>query len=214
MQSTRGHTPYCPAAIGCYFTNTRQRFAECEFFMNGNLSLHVEDRKWDVFILGDLADIQSGQDIYKDQRTEGHTPYVTAGSQNNGIGYFVGNENDSLCRDVISVNRNGAVGESFYHPYYALFGNDCRRVFLKGSPSKYVQLFMTCCISHQKSAFGYSRKLGTDRLKKMKILLPVDSVGHPDWAFMDAFMRERERKQLSTYIAYVQGRISTTEHRD
>ncbi len=166
---------------------------------------------WSTFILGELAEIQSGQDIYKTKRVEGDVPYVTAGSRNNGIGDFVGNDNGSRSHHVISVNRNGAVGESFYHPYYALFGNDCRRVFLDGSPNRFIQLFMTCCISNQKSTFGYARKLGTSRLEEMRILLPADSSGKPDWAYMESSVREREGELLDRYLAFARQRLAECE---
>ncbi|MDO4702093.1 MAG: restriction endonuclease subunit S [Erysipelotrichaceae bacterium] len=61
----------------------------------------------------------------------GSTPYITATSVNNGIGYFVNNSNLTLEKGCISVNRNGSVGYSFYHSYDALFGNDTRKLVLK-----------------------------------------------------------------------------------
>ena len=126
----------------------------------------LENKKWIDFELGLLADIRSGRDIYAQERTDGDTPYVTAGTSNNGIGFFVGNDNDSKDMNVISVNRNGAVGEAFYHPYIALFGNDCRRVCLNEEKDANAQLFIAKLITLQKRAFSYSRKLGTARLKK------------------------------------------------
>lgn len=61
------------------------------------------------------------------ERVEGNTPYITSGSQNNGIGYFVSNKNDTLDKGYIAFNRNGAVGLAFYHPYWSVMGNDCRK---------------------------------------------------------------------------------------
>lgn len=52
------------------------------------------------------------------ERVEGDIPYITSGSQNNGIGYFVSNKNDTFDKDYIAFNRNGAVGLAFYHPYW------------------------------------------------------------------------------------------------
>ncbi len=50
---------------------------------------------------------------------------MTAVGVNNGIGYFVGNDNDSRAEGSISVVRNGAsVGKAFYHRYSALYGNN------------------------------------------------------------------------------------------
>ena len=81
----------------------------------------------------------SGHDIYAQERISGRTPLVTAVGINNGVGYFVSNENNSRAEESISVVRNGAsVGKAFYHKYSALYGNDCRRMKLKHSHSEFV----------------------------------------------------------------------------
>lgn len=147
------------------------------------------EAKWDAFVIGDICDVDSGRDIYAAERKPGDTPYVTSGVANNGIGYFVGNSNDSMTAGSISVNRNGAVGHSFYHPYEALYGNDCRRLTVKGDDSPYVSLFLTQCIASQRDAFSYSRKLGTARLRRLKVMLPASTTGDPDYELMENYMR-------------------------
>lgn len=69
--------------------------------------------KWKAFFLEEIAQISSGKDIYERERTSGQTPYVTATANNNGIGYFVGNQNETLEKGSLSVNRNGSVGYCF-----------------------------------------------------------------------------------------------------
>lgn len=150
----------------------------------------LSEKTWRDIELDTFADVSSGRDIYAQERVPGSTPYVTAGVSNNGIGYFVGNDNDSKARNAISVARNGAVGEAFYHPYLALYGNDCRRVNLRATDNGGAQIFVANCISEQKSAFSYSRKLGTARLKRLRVMLPVDDSGEPDYAYMASYANE------------------------
>ena len=80
----------------------------------------LNEKTWGAVQVDSFADVMSGKDIYASERVDGERPYVTAGTANNGIGYFVGNDNNSVDSHVISVNRNGAVGEAFFHPYKAL----------------------------------------------------------------------------------------------
>lgn len=150
----------------------------------------LNEREWKDVELGQIADISSGRDIYAQERISGDTPYITSGTANNGIGYFVGNDNGSKARNAISVNRNGAVGEAFYHPYNALYGNDCRRVNMKDVDDADTQLFTAECISEQKKAFSYSRKLGTARLRRLHVMLPVDDDGKPDYGYMAQYASE------------------------
>src|SRR5699024_7622034 len=114
---------------------------------------------------------------------------------NNGIGYFVSNENKTLSSDIISVNRNGAVGQAFYHPYEALFGNDTRRV-IPNYRNKYSSLFLTYMITLQKEKYDYGLKMGTKRLKKQKILLPVTNENKIDWQYMKKLMKQIELEQI------------------
>ncbi|WP_254846863.1 restriction endonuclease subunit S [Oceanobacillus sojae] len=150
---------------------------------------------WNSFEIQEIAEVFSGQDIYAQERIEGNIPYVTAGASNNGIGYFVSNENKTLSSDIISVNRNGAVGQAFYHPYEALFGNDTRRV-IPNYRNKYSSLFLTYMITLQKEKYDYGLKMGTKRLKKQKILLPVTNENKIDWQYMKKLMKQIELEQI------------------
>ena len=174
----------------------------------------LNEKEWKDVELGQIADISSGRDIYAQERISGDTPYITSGTANNGIGYFVSNDNDSKAKNAISVNRNGAVGEAFYHPYNALYGNDCRRVNMKDVDDADMQLFTAECISEQKKAFSYSRKLGTARLKRLHVMLPVDDDGRPDYGYMAQYASEMRGGMLMRYRNYVAGQLSQLEYKD
>ena len=165
--------------------------------------LNLNDREWRPFFLRDICDIESGCDIYDAERVLGNTPYITSSALNNGIKYFVGNNNGTLEANCISVNRNGSVGYSFYHKYPALYSNDCRKLRLKKHNNEYVALFITNQIMQQKDKYNYSIKMGTARLKKQKIMLPVDEHGGPDYSFMEQYIKERERQLIQKYKNFI-----------
>ena len=113
----------------------------------------------------------------------------------------MGNTNETLCSDCLSVNRNGSVGYAFFHPYKALFGNDTRKLIPKQERSnKYVGLFLANVITAQKDKYGYGLKMGTGRLKRQKIMLPVNSDDTPNFNYMKSFMRKKEAAILERYI--------------
>ncbi len=56
----------------------------------------LKDKVWGEFFIEDVAQIVSGRDIYEAEREKGNIPYVSATANNNGIGYFVGNKNETL----------------------------------------------------------------------------------------------------------------------
>lgn len=163
------------------------------------IKLSLQDREWQPFFIEDIAEIVSGKDIYERERVDGTKPYITATANNNGIGYFVSNTNDTLESGCLSVNRNGSVGYCFYHPYSALYGNDTRKLRPKVN-NKYVSLFISMCITSQREKYGYGYKMGTGRLKRQRILLPVDNYENPDWRFMEEYMRMKESQILKPTI--------------
>lgn len=165
--------------------------------------LNLNDREWEPFFLKDICDIESGCDIYDAERISGNTPYITSSAMNNGIKYFVGNNNGTLEANCISVNRNGSVGYSFYHKYPALYSNDCRKLRLKKRNNEYVALFITNQVMQQKDKYNYSIKMGTARLKKQKIMLPVDEQGEPDYAFMEQYIKERKSQLVQKYKDFI-----------
>ena len=159
----------------------------------------MKDCRWKEFFVEDVGTIMSGQDIYDRERLEGDNPYVTATALQNGIGYFVGNTNETLSEGCISINRNGSVGYAFYHPYKALFGNDTRRL-IPECKKRWASFFITRAITQQKDKYGYGLKLGTDRLKKQIIMLPVNDNDEPDYEYMEEYMRNIEYRLISRYI--------------
>jgi hypothetical protein len=135
--------------------------------------------------------------------TIGNTPYISSTAQKNGIGYFVSNSNQTLQKNCLSVNRNGSVGYSFFHPYLALFSNDCRAIKLKNT-SKYVGFFIANQITMQKEKYNYGYKMGTARLKRQKTLLPINDKGEPDYFFMEQYMKSLEYKKIKLYLDFLE----------
>lgn len=165
----------------------------------------LKNTMWKAFFIEDICDIISGKDIYERERINGKTPYVTATSANNGIGYFISNNNTTLQEKCISVNRNGSVGYSFYHSYPALFGNDTRKLIPKYNDD-HVAKFISFMISSQKEKYGYGYKMGTARLKRQKILLPINKDESINYEFMKLYMIIQEIILLYSTLDYYKQR--------
>lgn len=165
----------------------------------------LEEKSWAEFVIEDIVDIKSGVRLTKDDQKEGSTPFIGATEYNNGVTAYVSNINNSLDSNVIGVNYNGAVVESFYHPYKALFSDDVKRIELKNTSyqNKYVYLFLITMIEMQKKKYMYSYKFNAKRMSKQKILLPINSIGNPDWQFMENYMKQIEYEKLTKIIDYL-----------
>lgn len=162
----------------------------------------LEAKEWKVFLLSSICDIESGKDIYDGERIKGIVPYITSTASNNGVKYLVNNTNETLEADAISVNRNGSVGYCFYHKYKALYSNDCRKLRLKKHRNPYVSLFITHQISIQKNKYSYGYKMGTGRLKRQGILLPIDKNNNPDWEYIEQYSKNIIHKKYKEYLQF------------
>lgn len=164
----------------------------------------LNQKDWKEFFVEDVVTILPGRDIYDAERIPGKTPYVSSSSVNNGICHFVNNANDTLEANCISVNRNGSVGFAFYHPYEALFSNDCRKLRPKYE-SNYISLFIATQITAQRNKYSYGYKMGTARLKRQKIMLPTTDNGTPDYDYMEQYVRQ----QIATLkLQYLQEKVT------
>jgi len=161
----------------------------------------LQEKEWREFGIEEVGEIHSGKDIYANERISGTTPYVSATAKNNGIGYYVGNDNKTLASNSLSVNRNGSVGYSFYHPYKALFSNDCRNIKLHYK-SEQVGYFIANQITKQKNKYNYGYKMGTGRLKRQKILLPINDKEVPDYVYMEQYIKNIKFKKIKQYLDF------------
>jgi len=169
----------------------------------GEREVNLKDKKWKAFKLQEVCNIESGRDIYESEREEGNTPYITSTSTNNGIKYYVSNVNETSESNAISVNRNGSVGYAFYHKYTALYSNDCRKLKLKKHKNEYIALFITNQIMQQKSKYNYGYKMGTGRLRKQYLMLPINDNNEPDWIFMKEYIKDFYKIKILNYKNFV-----------
>lgn len=184
--------------------NVLQNLALMLKIAGGGYNFDLGSREWKSCKLSKLGKVESGRDIYAMERIEGDIPYITSGSQNNGIGYFVANKNKTLDKGYIAFNRNGTVGLAFYHPYWSVMGSDCRKIHIyKADENIYVGLFVSTAISMQSKYFSYSRKLGTARANKLQIMLPVNDNNEPDYDFMEECGRKMIAKKYIQYLNFL-----------
>ncbi|MGX0440776.1 restriction endonuclease subunit S [Staphylococcus capitis] len=156
----------------------------------------LNEVEWDNFKLGDISYVNGGKDLPKYNRKAGNTPFIGSSALNNGITDFIDIKlsNTKVAKQCIGINRNGSVGYSFYHPYYAYYSGDTRfiKTILK---NKYANLFLSEIIKSQRGKYAYGYKMGTQRIKKQIIKLPISN-NQPDYKFMEQYMKRKENEVL------------------
>lgn len=164
----------------------------------------LKSKTWQEFLIDEIFDIEDGVRLKSEDMEKGNIPFIGATSLNNGVTHYVSNINDSLDCNVLGVNYNGSVLETFYHPYYCLFSDDVKRFHLKNyEDNKYVLLFFKNILKQQQPIFNFNYKFNKDRMKKQKILVPVDKNNEPDYKYMEQYMINLELKALTKYKNYL-----------
>ncbi|EXJ23871.1 restriction enzyme, beta subunit [Alkalibacterium sp. AK22] len=157
-----------------------------------NSSIEQNDldfNSWKEFRLEEVVDIYPGVRLTKADMLAGSTPFIGASSKNHGITNFVDNMNGSCDKDVLGVNYNGSIADSFYHKEKSLFSDDVKRIKIKSedSPSKLKYLFLKTIIYQSKKRFPYGYKLSEERLKQLTIIMPSKD-DKPDWDKVEDIM--------------------------
>ena len=165
----------------------------------------LTEKIWQEFFIEEIFNILPGKRLTKADMIAGDTPFIGASDSNNGVTCFVGNDNDSADENFLSVSYNGSVCQCFYHPYRCLCSDDVKRFHLKNrAGNKYIYLFMKSIIEKQRGKYNYGYKFNETRMRRQKIMLPVNDKGEPDYNFMENYVRAVEEKQLQRYRDYVQ----------
>ncbi|WP_461159351.1 restriction endonuclease subunit S [Sphingobium sp. TomMM35A] len=143
---------------------------------------------WKPFSLESLFTIERGRGPRKTEIClEGNIPFITSIDSNNGLTGYVNGSPEHAGR-VITVNRNGSVGEAFYQERPFSTTEDVHIFVPKFHMTPLVALFMTTLIRRERYRFGYGRKWGLERMNKSTVRLPVESNGGPDWPWIHKFM--------------------------
>lgn len=154
------------------------------------------NKKYDYFVINDFFDVKSGGDKPKNcyYPSEGFYEVNSVENQitNNGIKekiYF--NKLDKIYKNFISVVSIGDGGTSYYQPEKCACFTRVKSLIPNNNIkfNAYVALYITVIIEMEKYKYGYGRVVSKERLSNMTLYLPVDSLGNPDWNYIEAYIK-------------------------
>ena len=168
----------------------------------------LEECNWKAFKLKELFDPDKGNQTDMNSLQAGDVPLVSARKVNNGLKSFV--DTQKLYRGhCVTLNNDGdgGAGLAYYQPFDFALDSHVTALYPKQELSKYILVFLSHCISKQKEFFGHGHSINSNRLNSFTIMLPVNSKEEPDYAFMEEYMREVEKRQKEKYKSYIQKKI-------
>lgn len=164
----------------------------------------VDTREWGEFKFGDLFDLhgikqaKSQKLIPTVELSDGIpcVPYIVQSQFNNMVGRYVDKqwliENNEPPVEGNALALGVTLNACSYQPEE--FG--ASQVITARSPclNKNNGFFIAAIVRKRIEQFDYKEKPSFEKYRALKIMLPIDKTGQPDWAYMKEYMRKVEEK--------------------
>ena len=161
----------------------------------------LDQKDWKEFYLHDIfADIRRGKRLKTADHIQGNTPYVSSSAVNNGVDALIGNTGKiRKFADCITLANSGSVGKTFYHKY-EFIASDHVTALKSDKLNEYSYLFVATIMQRLENKYSFNREINDMRIKKEKIVLPVDESGNPDYTFMEQYVKQVQETIKLQYL--------------
>lgn len=175
----------------------------------------LTEKIWRPFLVGELFRLEPGKakGLNHLEQDERGIPYLGATNRNNAVLAFVRPVEKLIQRgNCIAFIRNGegSVGYSVYKQEDFIATSDITCGYADFL-NKYVGLFITTVADKVRGKYNFNYKRSDTRLKKERLMLPVNDDGSPDFVFMENYVRAIEGKLLQRYRDFAEEKLSALE---
>ncbi|CAA0144334.1 conserved hypothetical protein [Tenacibaculum maritimum] len=180
------------------------------------MKLDFKNKKWKEFVFEDFFEIDStssGIDRNKLINKKGNIPYITRSDKENGYDSFICEQNDKYSTDQSNVITVGLDTQTvFYQPNKFYTGQNIQ-VLKNDHLTNLVAQFLIPLIRRQMEKFSWGGNGATlTRLRRSKILVPINKKGNPDYEFMEAFMKQKSEEKIKNYQTFLEKRIKKVKN--
>ncbi len=189
----------------------RNIFIEDSLMKIARENLKLENIKWKEFVVGEIFEVRatlSGIDKNKLNGKKGNYPYLTRSDKINGIDSFIAKQ-DAYHYDKANVITIGLDTQTAFYQSNKFYTGQNIQILTYKELNKYNALFIIILLKKLMEKFSWGGNGATlTRLKRGKIILPIDSKGNPHYVFMEAYMRAIEKKHLEKIVAFYRSKIA------
>lgn len=168
----------------------------------------LHDKKWKCFNVSDVFEAAGAKITRPEKLLPGKYPRVTSSALNNA---YEGFYSECLCdMKHASINKGAVItvesaiyGAVYYQPYDFIANPHVSILKSKDIHlDRHTGLFMAGCIkSAIKNKYNYGYKCSLFRLKREKLVLPVDKQGNIDYDYMRSYMKALYERKNKYYRA-------------
>ena len=163
--------------------------------------------EWAPIKIVDYFELQRGREANMAGLSEGDIPLVSARNCDNGLKGFVGDPKCIVKGDVITLNNDGdgGAGLAYYQPMDMALDTHVTALVPKVVMSAFAQLFIARCLSGLHGFFGHGRSISNERARNIRVMLPVDDSGKPDFMYMEQYAENIMLRKYQQYLSYLEG---------
>lgn len=155
--------------------------------------LTLNEKEWKEFNIGKLFSVKRPIARSEKEYLPGKIPFIASGNSNNGmIKCCTPKDKDKLdagnCITVSPVD-----GASFYqeHDFLGRGGAGSSILMLYDRKiNKYSGLFISRMIKQTCSKYCYGNMGNQERIKREKVMLPINKEGEPDYDYMERYIKQ------------------------
>lgn len=151
----------------------------------------MDIKNWKEFQVGELFTLERGKEPSPKRVKDGVLPMINEINENNGIAKQ-GVSESIFKKNAITISVNYA-SNVFYQPEEFIASVNIL-IIRNEYINKYTGLFLAGVLREKHKNYDYVNKISKERLENEDILLPATPSGDPDWAYMEAYMKEMEEK--------------------
>lgn len=180
--------------------------------------LKLSDRNWRLFNafgkkgLFKIHTTNSGIDKNKLLDDKDKTiPYITRSGDSNGVTDFISRSNLNNGYDPANVITIGLDTQTaFYQPYKFVTGQNIHIITGEQLNPLIIHFLLPLLRQQMVAKFNWGGNGATlSRMNRLRLMLPVDDAGHPDYEFMEQYERELIRRKKAKYQNYCVKILST-----
>lgn len=177
--------------------------------------LNLEDKEWKEFSISELFSVSGTTTTHPSKLIKGgKTPRITCSSMNNGLDNLYLNQATET-GGVLTVD-SATIGHITYQEKDFIATDHVEKIFINNEKiNKNLGLGLITYIKNATlNKFNYGYKFSQERIRKQKVIMPINENGEPDYKYIENYTKSKIDKKLEDYKIYAKKVISEINYKE
>ena len=166
----------------------------------------LSEKEWRPISISSIFTLVRGREGNMVKMEAGAIPLISAKAVGNGLKGFIANPKKVVPGDFITLNNDGdgGAGLAYYQPANMALDTHVTALQPKIPMNKWTMLFISRCLSSLHGFFGHGLSISNPRAKRIKVMLPVNAAGEPDFEYMELYAKNMMLRKYEQYLEYLE----------